>query len=131
MSEFEAAQLLRDRSCKGAALVSKQFAFYQAGGNGGAIELHKGGHGTGAQVVKGPGDELLAGTGFSLNEHGRPRGRHGLHLLQYTAKSSALPDDFVEVILGADLVFEIELLFRQVVLEHLDLLVVDGIIHRD
>src|SRR5260370_7247109 len=109
MSEFEAAQLLRDRSCKGAALVSKQFAFYQAGGNGGAIELHKGGHGTGAQVVKGPGDELLAGTGFSLNENGRPRGRHGLHLLQYTANSSALPDDSLTLLLTPFLASQIDL----------------------
>ena len=64
--------------------------------------------------MEGAGDDFLACSGFSQNQHVGVGGRYGLHLGQYALQGGALADDLFEVMLGLDLVFEIELLVGQV-----------------
>ena len=63
-------------------------------------------------------DELLAGPGLTLNQHRGVGRRDGLHLLENALQRRALPDDLLEVILGADFVFEVELLAPQLLGHH-------------
>ena len=114
--------LLGDRAGEGALLVAEQLAFEQAGRNGGAVQLDERAAAAAAQVVNRAGDQLLAGAGFAVNEHGRIGRRDGLDLLQHLPERRALADDLLEVELGADLVFEVELLLGQLLFQLGDLL---------
>ena len=58
------------RAGKGAFLEPEQFALQQVFRNGGAVDGRKGFVGAMAQVVQGPGQEFLAGTGFAGNQGG-------------------------------------------------------------
>ena len=51
-----------------------------------------------------------------------------LDLLEHPAQGGALPDDLAEVVLGADLLFQVGLLLRELILESLDLLEGEGIL---
>ena len=127
--QFKPADLLRDGPREGAPFVSEQFAFEQARGDGGAIHLDKSPLPPGAEVVNRSRDHLLAGACLTLDQHGRIRGCHCLHLSQDALQGGALSHDLFEVMLGADLFLEIELLFRQLLLELGDLSKGPRIVH--
>ena len=82
LRQFEASDALRDGAGERALLVAEHFAFQQAGGNGGAVELDEGGLPPRAQVVDGARQQFLAGAGFAVDQHRGIGGRHRLHLLQ-------------------------------------------------
>ena len=63
----------------------------------------------------------LPGAGLAVDQHRGIGGRDGLHLLQHLPERRALADDLLEVVLRADLVFEVELLLAQLVLQFRDL----------
>ncbi len=82
-----------------------------------------------AQVVEGPGDELLARAGLAADQDGRAGGGDRLNLLEHPAQGGALPDDLAEVVLGAGFLFQVGFLLRELVLESLDLLEGEGILN--
>jgi hypothetical protein len=111
--------------------MAEEFAFQQARRNGRTVQLHEGPAAPSAQIVNGAGQQLLAGPGLAEDEHRRVRRRHELDLLQHLLQRGAVSDDLFEVVLGPDLVFEVELFFRQLVLERSHLLVHERIVDRD
>jgi hypothetical protein len=121
VGQLEAADFLRDGAGEGAFLVAEQLALDQPCGDGRAVELDEGPVAAGAQLVEGAGDELLAGAGLAADEHGGVGGGDGFDLLQHPAQGGAPADDLVEVVFGADLFFQVDLLLVQFVLERLDL----------
>ena len=112
-------------------LVAEHLAFQQAGGNGGAIQLDEGALAARAEVVDGARQQFLAGAGFAVDQHRGIGGRDGLHLLQNGLQRAALADDLLEAVVGADFVFEVDLLFRQARVQLLDALVGKRVFERD
>ncbi len=88
--QFEAADLARDGAGEGALLVAEELALQQSHGNGGAVDLDEGAPAPRAAIVNGAGDQLLAGAGFALDQHGRIGGRDRLHLLQHRIAAARL-----------------------------------------
>ena len=112
-------------------LVPEQLALEQPGGDGGAVQLHERPAAAAAQVVDGAGDQLLAGTRLPLDEHGGVGRRDDLDLLQHLLQRRALADDLLEVVLGPDLLFEVQLLGGQLFLQLGNLPVRQRVLHRD
>src|SRR5204863_4615365 len=81
----------------------------------------------GAEVVQGPRNEFLPGTGLPENEDSGIGGGDRLDLLQDPAEGGTLADDLPEVLVGADLRLQVDLLLGELVLERLDLLEDQGI----
>ncbi len=131
VGQLEAADFLRDGSGERALFVAEQLAFEQAGGDGGAVELDEGALAAAAQVVNGAGDQLLAGAGFAQDQDRGIGGRHGGYLIQHFAETRIVADDLAEILLGADFIFQVELLFGQLVFELGDLLECGGVFDRD
>ena len=130
VGQLEAADLLADGAREGALLVAEQLALQQAGGDGRAVELDEGPLPAGAQVVQGAGDQFLARARLPANEHGGVGGGDRLDLLQDPAQRGALPDDLLEVMSGADLLFQVDLLLRELVLEGCDLAIRQRVLDR-
>src|SRR5206468_5742597 len=68
VGELEAADFLVDGPGEGAALVTEELGFKQAGRNGGAIDFDKSTIAARAEIVDGAGEKLLAGAGFAEEE---------------------------------------------------------------
>src|SRR5581483_224890 len=117
IGEFEAANFLVDRAGESSLFMAEQFAFQHARGNGGAVQLNKAVPLAPAQIMHGTSKYLLAGTGFSEYQDGGIAGSNGFGIDQGPLDGGAFADDFLEVQLGADLLFQIELLLRELVLE--------------
>ena len=66
---LEPADAPRLRAGEGAAFVAEQFALQQRFGNGGAVDRDERRVGPIAVLVKGAGDQLLAGAGLAADEH--------------------------------------------------------------
>src|SRR6266566_690389 len=104
-------------------LMSKQFALDQAGGQGGTIDLDQRPVTSRAQIVQRPGHQLLASSRFA-DEQDRRIGRgdrldkpeHPLHFW-------TLAGDFLEVVLGLDLLLQIAVLLFQAGAKPRDLLI--------
>ena len=60
-------------------------------------------------------DEFLARPGLAVNQHRGIGGRNGFDLGEHAAQGVAVADDFVEVQFGADFVFEIQFLLRELI----------------
>src|SRR5262249_45932867 len=73
ISQFQAADLLRNCARECTALVTEKFALQQAGGNRRAIELHEGLMLSVASVVDGTGNQFLACASLAKNQNGRVR----------------------------------------------------------
>ena len=109
--------MLGDGAGEGALLVAEELALQQARGDGRAVELDEGALPARAEIVDGAGDELLAGAGLPADEDGGVGRRDGFDLLEDLAQGGACRDDLLEVVLGADLVFQVDLLLGELVLE--------------
>ena len=81
--------------------------------------------------MNGAGNQFLSGSRFSKNHHRRIRASYGLHLLKYVLQRGAFPYDFFKIVFGSDLIFQVELLLRQLVLQFSDFLKRQGVIDRD
>ena len=64
-----------------------------------------------------PRDQLLAGPGLTQDQHGCVGRRHRFHLLQHRLQTTAFADDFLEVVLGAQLLLEIAFFLFQLAAE--------------
>jgi hypothetical protein len=73
----------------------------------------------------------LARTGLAADEHSRLGGGDGLHLLEHAAQRGAVPHDVLKVALAADLVFQIQFLLSELVLEGGDLAIGEGVVDGD
>ena len=67
---FELADLELVSSGESPALVTEKLAFQKLSRDGGAVYLDEGAGLAHAELVDGPGDEVLAGAGFTANEDG-------------------------------------------------------------
>src|SRR5262249_19618707 len=72
-----------------------------------------------------------AGSGFSSNQDGGIRSCDRFHLLQDPLESKATPDNLLKVVLGPDLVFQVELFLHQLVFELLNLTIRQSILNSD
>ncbi len=97
--------------------MAEQLALEQPRGDGGAVELDEGAVLAAAVVVDGAGDEFFAGAGLAQQQDGGVAWGDGLDELEDVAERGAVADDLVEVQLGADLVFEVELLLGELLFE--------------
>ena len=69
MSEFKAADALRDGAGEGTLFVAEELAFEQAGGDGGAVELDQRAVAASAQGVDGASEKFFAGACLAAYEH--------------------------------------------------------------
>ena len=82
-----------------------------------------------AEVVQGARDEFFARARLTEDKYGGIGGSDGLDLFQDPAQGSALPNDLREVLIGAGLLLQVDLLLVQFVLEGLDLAHGQGVLH--
>ena len=85
---------------EGALLMTEQLALQKIQRNGRAIKLYKWASEALACVVNGMCDELLACTGFPLDEDSRVGVGHLLHLVENRFQSGAIADDPIESTFG-------------------------------
>ena len=126
--QLDAPDFLRDRPREGAPLVPEELE--QSARNRRAAQFDEGALAPRAQVVDGARDQLLAGAGLSQNQRRGVGRRHSFHLLENAPQGRALADDLTEIVFGAELVFEVELLFLQPVGELKDVAVGQGVVDR-
>ena len=74
-------------------------------------------------------DEFLAGARLAKNQDGGVGRGDGLDLLQDPAESGAFADDLSEVVLGANLLLQVDFLLLQLVFQRLDLIEGQGVLH--
>src|SRR5688572_4278226 len=120
MGELEPPDSLRDRARECTSLVSKELAFQQTHGNGRAIDLYQRPAPPRAEVVYGAGDQFLPGTGFTADQNRGVRWRDSFDLAENLAKCGTLSNDLFEIAFGANLIFEVQLFFRELVLKLFD-----------
>ena len=117
MRQFEASDLLRHRAGERALLVPEQLALQQAGGDRRAVHFHTTTRAAAAQVVNCPGYEFFSCAGLPRYENGCVGRRNGLNTPQGSLKSRSFPDHVPDVVVEADLVFQVELFDREPLLD--------------
>ena len=122
MGQLEASDPPIDGAGEGALHVSEEFALDEAGRDGAAVDLDQGALLTRAAAVDGTGDQLLARSRLTGDEHGGIGGRHLLHLTEESSQRRAASDDLVGVVLAMYLLTEIDALTFEDGLERRDLL---------
>jgi hypothetical protein len=96
VSQFETADPLRYGSGEGASLVAKELTFQKVQRNGSAIELYEPASAPGADVVNRARDQLLAGTGLSLDKNGGVHRRDTLDLFEHCFQSRTIAYQLLE-----------------------------------
>src|SRR2546425_2133685 len=122
VGQFEAADFLVDGPGEGAALVTEELGFEQAGRNGGAIDFDKSTIAARAEIVDGAGEKLLASAGFAEEQDSGAGGGGELNLREGALERGTLADNFLEIEFAADFLFEVELFFGELVFQGLDFL---------
>src|SRR5215475_6206379 len=97
MGQLKAADALRNGARKGAFLMAEEFAFEQAGGDGGTVELHEGLRPPCAKRMDRPRQQFFPGFCLAVEQHGRIGRGHEFHLLQDAAERGARTDDLWKV----------------------------------
>src|SRR6266446_3640234 len=115
--DLEPAGLSHDGAGKGTLLVPKQLALEEAGGDGGTIQPDKRPIPALAQIMNGPGDELLSRSRFSLNQYTGIGWCYDLDLAKHTPQGSASAYDQLKVQLAAVFIFETYPLLVEIVLQ--------------
>src|SRR6266436_622988 len=117
IGHFEAPNALRDRSCECAFLVPKQLAFQQTCRNGRAVELDEGLRAPRAQIMNAACDQFLSRACLSINQHRRIRRRYRFHVFEDSAQRCAVSDDLGKIHFRADFIFQIQLLFGELLFQ--------------
>src|SRR5713101_9374635 len=107
VGKLEAADPPIDGAGEGALDVSEEFALDETGRDGAAVDLDQGALPARAAAVNGAGDQLLARSRLTGDEHGRIGGRHLLHLAEQGAQGGAAPDYLLEIVLPVDLLAQV------------------------
>src|SRR5229473_3650709 len=123
VGQLEAADPPIDSAGEGALDVSEEFALDETGRDGAAVDLDQGALPARAAAVNGAGDQLLARSRLTGDEHCGIGGGDLLHLTQEGPQRRAASDDLVEVVLAMYLLTEIGALTLEGGLERRDLLV--------
>src|SRR5262249_14324661 len=79
--------------------------------------------------MEGSRDQFFSRAGLATDQHGCVGSRDRLHLAQNASQGSAHADDLLEIVLGPNLFFEVELFLRQLVSQIYDLCKAEGILH--
>src|SRR5207302_7198921 len=95
--QFQAPNLLADRSSKCTLLVAEQFAFQQTGGNGSAIQADETSVLTLAGAMDGAGDQPLAGSSFPQKQDRRLADGDDRNLIQHLFEGRTLSDDLLKM----------------------------------
>jgi hypothetical protein len=122
IGQLEAADFLAYGAGERAAFVAEEFRLEKAGGNRGAIDFDESAFAPRAAIVDGAGDEFLAGAGLAQNEHGGSGRSDQFQLRQSALERGTFSDDFLEIEFAANLLFQIEFFFGELVLERVDFL---------
>src|ERR1700719_4135438 len=93
IGHFEATDLLRDGSGKGALLMAKQLAFQQIEGDGSAVQLYERTPAPQTDVVNRSRNQLFSGACFSMDQYGRIGRRHSLDLFKEGFQRTTLAYD--------------------------------------
>src|SRR5437667_3186209 len=83
VGKFESPFSLDERTGKGPLFVPEDFALGQSGRNRSAVHSHKMAIAPGAEIVNGPGNQLLSGASFTMKQYRRIGRRNDRDLLQH------------------------------------------------
>src|SRR5690606_37210249 len=97
VGQLEAADAVAVRAGARALHVPEKLAFEQLAGNRRAVHLHQRTVRARAAGVNRVGDELLADSGFALDQHAGVRLRDGLEAREHLLERGALSDDAPEI----------------------------------
>src|SRR6266851_2427476 len=111
--------------------MAKQLAFEKAQRNGCAIDFYKRLTLARAQVMNCASDYLFAGARLALNEDRRVRRRNDSNALEHSFQLRTISNDLFEIVLTADFVFQVKLLFRQPLLGLSYLPIFQSVLYRD
>src|SRR5215831_5325922 len=131
MRQFEAANALRNGAREGTLLVSEKLALQQASWDGGAIQLYKCLRTARTEVMNRARNEFFARSSLPVNQHRAIRAGNSFDLPEDRVERLATADNVFEPVLAPDLVFQIQLLLRELILEVRDLAVCDRIFDSD
>src|SRR2546422_2895698 len=129
VGEREATDVPLNRAREGALNVTKELALHQAGRDGAGVHLHERPLATRAAIVDRAGDELLPGAGLAVYENRRIGGSHLLDLAEHHEQCRARADHLPEVVLGVDLILEVDVFALQPRLQRRDLLIGLHVLH--
>ena len=131
MGQLEPADLLRQRARERTALVTEPLALEQPRGRGGAVHRHERPFLTITRGVNGVRDELFACSCLPQHQDAGIGRRDRRHLAQNMFQRLAFADDLAEMQRAADLLFEIDVLAVQAILERGDLVERERVLERD
>src|ERR1035441_1559612 len=127
---FKATGAVFDGAGESAFDVAEEFALVKLTGDGSAVNADKWAIGAAAQAVDFPGDEFLAGAGFTENEHRGVRERPPVDLVEQLLDGRRLADDIAESLGLADFLLKVGVFELQMRLQPLDFLEGAGIDNR-
>ena len=110
IGQLKAADALRDGAGEGASLMSEEFAFQQSGWDGRAVQFHEGTGMPRAQVMQRARNQFFSRPGLAIDQDRGIGGSNGFDLPQERAQRSTSADDFLEVGLGEDFIFKVDVL---------------------
>src|SRR5580700_2995037 len=131
VSHFEATNALRDRPRKCSFLVTEQLAFEQARRNGRAVQLNEGLRSPCAQIMNGPSDQFLSRACLSVNKDRGVRWRYRFHMFEDSAQRATISNDLGKIHFRANFIFQIQLLFGELVFQLSNLAERTRILHRN
>jgi hypothetical protein len=117
VGQLKAAEALRQGVGKRAFLVPEEFAFQQAGGDGGTVQFHEGLRPPRAERMERPRQQFFPGPRLAVEEHGCIGRGHEFHLVQDAAERGARADDLGKVPVAVAAIFHGERLLGECVLE--------------
>src|SRR2546425_1543974 len=118
--QLKATEAALDRTGEGSLDVTKQLALDQTRGDGAAVQLHQRTILPGTAVVDRPRDQLLPGPGLSVDEHCGVRRSDLFDLPEYRQEGRTVTDDFLEIVIGANLLLEVDIFFLESHLQRRD-----------
>ena len=129
--QFESSNPLGDGASERTFLMAKQLAFKEAQRNSRAIHLYKRLTLARAQVVNCASDHLFAGSRLALDEDCRVRRRNDSNALEHSFQPLTITNDFFEIVLEPDFVFQVKLLLCEPLLGLRYLPKFQGVFYRD
>jgi hypothetical protein len=110
VGQLKAAEALRQGVGKRAFLVPEEFAFQQAGGDGGTVQFHEGLRPPRAERMERPCQQFFPGPRLAVEEHGRIGRGHECHLVQEAAERRTVPHDLRAMAVAAAIVCRVRCL---------------------
>src|ERR1700687_3301224 len=112
--QLKPADLLRDRTREGSALVTKKLALEQTTRNGSAVHFYRVAPFSPATIMNCTRDQFLAGAGFSQQQDSRIGPCNHFYLLQDVPECGTLSHDSLKTRYRTHFVLSVHLLYRAV-----------------